>query len=96
MNFLSKIEIEKLEERLLKVIVSEYLGGNELYLNIDKVDITYIEGDPTTTIHINFGRYDPEGNPDDRWQKEVEIPFAVDNLDFIAGQFFQIFVSESL
>ena len=96
MNFLSRIEIEKLEERLLKVVMGEYPGGNELYLNIDKVDIVYIEGDPTTTIHINFGRYDPEGNPDDRWQKETEIPFVVDNLDFIAGQFFQAIMEKGL
>lgn len=96
MNFLSRIEIEKLEERLLKVVMGEYPGGNELYLNIDKVDIAYIEGDPTTTIYISFGRYDPEGNPDDRWQKEVELDFESENIEFIAGQFFQALVEKNL
>lgn len=93
MDFYNTEEISKLEDRLTEVLQNEYGGDTFLWVNVDKIELSYIvcePGDkPTVTIKIRYG-YHSDG--EDSWQKELELYYEEDNLDFIAGQFYQALV----
>jgi hypothetical protein len=90
MDFFDLKEIEKIENRLLEVIKQEYENKDCYYLNVDSVNISYIENSVSAAIKIVFGKYDGGENG---WQKEITLDYFNDNLDFIAGQFAQSIVN---
>ena len=92
MNFYDPNEITKLEEKLTEVLAKEYDSACA-YVAVDKVEFSYIAcepGDkPTVTITLRYGVYGDEKE----WQKNTEIFYENDSLDFIAGQFFQVLIT---
>ena len=93
MDFYNTEEISKIENRLTEVLMNEYGGDTFLYVCIDKVELSYVvcePGDkPTVTMKIRYGYH---SDSEDSWQKELELYYEEDNLDFIAGQFFQALI----
>lgn len=90
MDFFDLEKIEKIENRLLEVIKQEYENEDCYYLNVDSVNISYIENSVHATINVIFGKYDDGGLG---WQKEITLDYFNDNADFIAGQFAQSLVN---
>jgi len=93
MNLPSTKDITELEDRLTEVLQNEQ-GGN--WVNVSKIELSYILCDqdddkPIVTIEIRYG-YQSDSEPN--WQKELELYYEEDSLDFIAGQFFQALVDE--
>ena len=75
--------IKKIEKRLLKVVKSQY-NGKGLYCCVDKVEITQMEGF-ILEYTIRYGREGSENN----FQNIDTIYVGNQNLNFVAGQFFQ-------
>ena len=100
MNIRNYEDINKINTKLLTILVDQYPNPESLYVRVAGLDLDYDLGDekdgPLATFKIIFGSYDPEGNPDDNWQKVVMLPFVFDDLNFIAGQFFQILNDKEL
>jgi len=82
--------IERIEGRLLSVVEQQYLcPKEEMYLDVDRIELSYDERKVNATMHVSFGRYGQNLSESERWRKELELPLESDNLEFIAGQFFQ-------
>lgn len=85
-------EINKLEEALTEIVAHDY-GSACAYANIDKVELDFStceeNEEPLTTITIRYGVAS-----DNDWQKEIELYYKKDSIDFIAGQFFQAMIDK--
>lgn len=73
--------IAKVEKRLLKVLKEEYMNEG-LYCYVENVEIFQMEGF-FLTYTISYGR-------EEKFHKRVKINVGNQNLNFIAGQFFQV------
>ena len=93
MDLLNLDIIEKIEQRLLLEMKRSYGEGSDLWIRIDRAVVDYFD-DPYITLEISFGNnsVDKEVN----WSKKVELPFLVDNPDFVAGQFAQALIEKEL
>ena len=90
MDFTNIKNIQNIENKLLDILKSEYPQSiDTLWVTVDNVLINYIEEESTTSIRINYG-LDLEKSQD------VELFITCDNLDFIAGQFFQYLMDHNL
>jgi len=94
MNIRNETDIEKLNDRLTKVVETEYGGLEGCYACLSELTIDYACG-ITTTCKIKFGRNLGSKN-ETNWEKEVEIYLISDNLEFIAGQFTQAIIDKGL
>ena len=85
--------IEKIEQRLLLEMKRSYGECPDLWIRVDRATVDYFD-EPYVTLEISFGNdsKDKEVN----WSKKVELPFLVDNPDFIAGQFAQALIEKEL
>ena len=88
--------VYNLEEVLTEILAKEYETACA-YVNVDKVELDYLNsgcsdpsGKPLITIHIRYG----VANTGEDWQKEIDLYYDKSSLDFIAGQFYQVLVSE--
>jgi len=92
MDFYDTYEISKIEDKLTEVLKKEY-GAADVWVGIDKIELDYVTcelGDkPVVTIKIRYGQH---ADDDSSWQKELELYYEEDNLDFIAGQFYQALI----
>ena len=90
MDFTNIKNIQNIENKLLELLKSEYPQSIEtLWVTVDNVLIDYIEEELTISIRINYG-LDLENS------QKVELFITSDNLDFIAGQFFQYLMDHNL
>lgn len=93
MDFYDTREISKIEDRLTNILQNEYGGDEAFWVCIDKVEFIYLVCDPgdkpTVIIKIRYG-YQADG--EDSWQKELELYYEEDSIDFIAGQFYQALI----
>ena len=93
MDLLNLDIIEKIEQRLLLEMKRSYGEWSDLWIRIDRATVDYLDG-TYVTLEISFGNNskDKEVN----WSKKVELPFFVDNPDFVAGQFAQALIEKEL
>lgn len=77
--------IAKLEKRLLKVVKDNYQGDKSLYCYVDNVKISQLE-DFLVTYTICYGKEEKDSS----FQETIELVITNQNLNFIAGQFFQL------
>lgn len=90
MDFTNIKNIQNIENKLLELLKSEYPQSiDTLWVTVDNVLIDYIEEELTISIRINYG-LDLENS------QKVELFITSDNLDFIAGQFFQYLMDHNL
>ena len=90
MDFTNIKNIQNIENKLLELLKSEYPQSiDTLWVAVDTVSITYIEEEATVSMTIKYG-LDLEKSQD------VELFITSDNLDFIAGQFFQYLMDHNL
>lgn len=99
-NSIDTQHVCKLEEVLTEILAKEYDTACA-YVNVDNVELDYLTCEnpsekPLITIHIRYGVASIEKNKKDNggWQKEMDLYYNRSNLDFIAGQFYQVLVSE--
>ena len=100
MDLQSYKDIEKIQDRLLLIVKDEYpyIIPNELYVRVAGAKIDYDVSDddkPVINLQIAFGVYIKD-QPDQNWQKEIELPLVYDDIDIIAGQFLQKILDEGL
>ena len=100
MNLQSYKDIEKIQDRLLIILKDQYsyIIPDELYVRIAGAKLDYDVSDndiPLIDLQIAFGRYIKD-QPDQSWQKEIELPLIYDDIDIIAGQFLQKLLDEGL
>lgn len=93
-NSIDAQHVCKLEEVLTEILAKEN-GTACAYVNVDKIELDYLtcekpNDEPLITIHIRYGVADTKED----WQKEIDLYYNKSNLDFIAGQFYQVLVSE--
>lgn len=92
MDFLNIKEINKLEEALTEIVASEYNSACA-YVNIDKVELSYIaceeDEQPMTTITVRYGVAS-----ENDWQKTIQLYYKKNSIDFITGQFFQAMIDQ--
>lgn len=90
MDFTNIKNIQNIENKLLELLKSEYPQSiDTLWVTVDNVLIDYIEEELTISIRINYGL-------DLEKSQKVELFITSDNLDFIAGQFFQYLMDHNL
>ena len=90
MDFTNIKNIQNIENKLLELWKSEYPQSiDTLWVAVDNVLIDYVEEELTISIRINYG-LDLENS------QKVELFITSDNLDFIAGQFFQYLMDHNL
>lgn len=90
MDFTNIKNIQNIENKLLELLKSEYPQSiDTLWVTVDNVLIDYIEEELTILIRINYGL-------DLEKSQKVELFITSDNLDFIAGQFFQYLMDHNL
>lgn len=90
MDFTNIKNIQNIENKLLELLKSEYPQSiDTLWVTVDNVLIDYIEEELTILIRINYGL-------DLEKSQKVELVITSDNLDFIAGQFFQYLMDHNL
>lgn len=90
MDFTNIKNIQNIENKLLELLKSEYPQSiDTLWVTVDNVLIDYVEEELTISIRINYG-LDLENS------QKVELFITSDNLDFIAGQFFQYLMDHNL
>ena len=90
MDFTNIKNIQNIENKLLELLKSEYPQSiDTLWVAVDNVLIDYVEEELTISIRINYG-LDLENS------QKVEFFITSDNLDFIAGQFFQYLMDHNL
>lgn len=94
MNLRNENDIDKLNNRLTKVVESEYGEQDGLFACVSKITIDYT-CDVSTTCIIKFGKNLGIKN-EANWEKSVEIFIVSDNLEFIAGQFTQAIIDQNL
>ena len=94
MDLRNEADIEKLNDRLTKVIELEWGGLEGVYAVIEEITIDYTCS-INTTCKIKFGRNLGIKN-EANWEKELEIYLISDDLEFIAGQFTQAIIDKSL
>lgn len=94
MDLRNEQDIEKLNDCLTKIVEREYGEQDGLFACIHEITISYI-CDIDTSCLIHFGKNLGPNNKSN-WEKTVEIPLVSDNLDFIAGQFFQVLFDQEL
>ena len=89
MDFTNIKNIQNIENKLLELLKSEYPQSiDTLWVAVDTVSITYVE-EATVSMTIKYGL-------DLEKSQEVELFITSDNLDFIAGQFFQYLMDHNL
>ena len=89
MDFTNIKNIQNIENKILELLKSEYPQSiDTLWVAVDTVSITYVE-EATVSMTIKYG-LDLEKSQD------VELFITCDNLDFIAGQFFQYLMEHNL
>lgn len=90
MDFTNIKNIQNIENKLLELLKSEYPQSiDTLWVTVDNVLIDYIEEELTISIRIKYGL-------DLEKSQKVELFITSDNLDFIAGQFFQYLMDHNL
>ena len=90
MDFTNIKNIKNIENKVLEVLKSEYPQSiDTLWVAVDNVLIDYIEEESTVLMRINYGL-------DSEKTQKVELFITSDNLDFIAGQFFQYLMDHNL
>lgn len=90
MDFTNIKNIQNIENKLLELLKSEYPQSiDTLWVTVDNVLIDYVEEELTILIRINYGL-------DLEKSQKVEFFITSDNLDFIAGQFFQYLMDHNL
>ena len=90
MNFTNIKNIQNIENKLLDILKSEYPQSiDTLWVAVDTVSITYVEEESTVSMRIRYGL-------DLEKSQNVELTITSDNLDFIAGQFFQYLMDHNL
>ena len=90
MDFTNIKNIQNIENKLLELLKSEYPQSiDTLWVDVDNVLIDYIEEQLTISMRINYGL-------DVEKTQKVELFITSDNLDFIAGQFFQYLMDHNL
>ena len=90
MDFTNIKNIQNIENKLLELLKSEYPQSiDTLWVTVDNVLIDYVEEELTISIRINYGL-------DLEKSQKVEFFITSDNLDFIAGQFFQYLMDHNL
>ena len=90
MDFTNIKNIQNIENKLLEILKSEYPQSiDTLWVAVDNVLIDYIEEQLTISVRINYGL-------DVEKTQKVELFITSDNLDFIAGQFFQYLMDHNL
>lgn len=90
MDFTNIKNIQNIENKLLELLKSEYPQSiDTLWVTVDNVLIDYVEEELTISIRINYGL-------DLEKSQKVELFITSDNLDFIAGQFFQYLMDHNL
>ena len=90
MDFTNIKNIQNIENKLLELLKSKYPQSiDTLWVTVDNVLIDYIEEELTISIRINYGL-------DLEKSQKVEFFITSDNLDFIAGQFFQYLMDHNL
>ena len=94
MDLRNETDIEKLNDRLTKVVESEWGGLEGAYATVEEIKIDYTYS-INTTCKIKFGRNLGIKN-EANWEKELEIYLISDDLEFIAGQFTQAIIDKSL
>lgn len=85
-NYSDGKHINKIQSRLLKVLKKEYKDRAGLYCEIDEVEMHFSADGNIIILHIRYGVFN---NDTTDWQRETELMVGNDNLDFLAGQFFQ-------
>jgi len=97
MDFLDAKLIEKIDDRLTEIVKAEYLESDcILFANITNINICYeFGGDPFVIITVKFGRYNSKDKDND-FEEIVELDYYSDNIEFIAGQFFQKIIDSGL
>lgn len=93
MDLLNLDIIEKIEQRLLLEMKRSYGECPDLWIRIDRATVDYFD-DPYITLEISFGN--TGSDKETKWNKQVELPFLVDNPDFVAGQFTQALIEKEL
>ena len=93
MDLLNLDIIEKIEQRLLLEMKRSYGEWSDLWIRIDRATVDYFD-DPYITLEISFGNNGKDQEA--KWSKKVELPFLVDNPDFVAGQFAQALIEKEL
>lgn len=94
MDLRNETDIEKVNDRLTKVVKSEWGGLEGVYATIEEITIDYTCS-INTTCKIKFGRNLGIKN-EANWEKELEIYLISDDPEFIAGQFTQAIIDNSL
>ena len=90
MDFTNIKNIQNIENKILELLKSEYPQSiDTLWVAVDNVLIDYIEEQLTISMRINYGL-------DVEKTQKVELFITSDNLDFIAGQFFQYLMDHNL
>ena len=90
MDFTNIKNIQNIENKILELLNSEYPQSiDTLWVAVDNVLIDYIEEQLTISMRINYGL-------DVEKTQKVELFITSDNLDFIAGQFFQYLMDHNL
>jgi len=94
MDLRNETDIEKLNDRLTKVVESEFGGLEGAYAAVEEIKIDYTCG-ILTTCRIKFGRNLGAKN-EANWEKELEIYLISDDSEFIAGQFNQAIIDKGM
>lgn len=85
--------VNSLETALTEVLAKEYRSACA-YVNVDAISLNYLAcepgDDPLITMHLRYG----VAGDSQEWQKEVDLYISVLDPTFIAGQFYQILVSD--
>ena len=90
MDFTKIKNIQNIENKLLALLKLEYPQSTDtLWVAVDTVSITYAEEEATVSMTIRYGL-------DLEKPQDVELFITCDNLDFIAGQFFQYLMDHNL
>lgn len=85
--------IERIEQRLLLEMKRSYGDHPNLWIRIDRAVVDYLD-EPYVTLEISFGNNCKD--KEEKWNKIVELPFLVDNPEYIAGQFAQALIEKEL
>lgn len=93
MDLLNLDTIEKIEQRLLLEMKRSYGDHPNLWIRVDRAVVDYLD-EPYVTLEINFGNNSKD--KETQWNKTLELPFLVDNPDYVAGQFAQALIEKEL
>lgn len=93
MDLLNLDTIEKIEQRLLLEMKRSYGDHPNLWIRIDRAVVEYLD-DSYVTLQLSFGNNSKDKEV--QWNKTLELPFFIDNPDYVAGQFAQALIDNDM